>query len=389
MRVSRERATLWGLLVVTSLCLGSGAAWAEAPPFPHDELWRLAGRAASIFPPRTDGAGGEQTAQAPLEPDVSLTEAERAEASKLLPLMNDAMRDQPVPSDISVDLGYDFLKAQPGQVYVPFTLKLDPATVSQSITLYIRLAPAGMMLPPPPPEPEPGAPPAQPPAVEPPSFPFEDVHFIDMPIAADVYIVRRAFAVAAGSYDLYLGIKDSELVETDSIEVRRAVVKRTVEVPDLWGGQLTTSSVIVTDHVESIPVPLSAEQQRTDPYAIGSTRIVPRDVLQYETTDTLSFLFFIYNPQLIENKPDVTVEYSFHQVTGDGEQFFNATSPQTLNAETLPPQFDMSMGHQLSAGQHVPLSAFPEGTYRLEIKVTDNTASASILRNVGFTVIAS
>jgi len=363
MRVSRERATLWGLLVVTSLCLGSAAAWAQAP------------------------AGGEQTVQAPLEPDVLLTEAERAEASKLLPLMNDAMRDQPVPSDISVDLGYDFLKAQPGQVYVPFTLKLDPATVSQSITLYVRLAPAGMMLPPPPPEP--GAPPAQPRAVEPQSFPFEDVHFIDMPIAADVYIVRRAFAVAAGSYDLYLGIKDSELVGTDSIEVRRAVVKRTVEVPDLWGGQLTTSSVIVTDRVEPIATPLSAEQQRADPYAIGSARIVPRDVLLYETTDTLSFLFFIYNPQLIENKPDVTVEYSFHQRTGDGEQFFNATSPQTLNAETLPPQFDMSTGHRLSAGQNVPLSAFPEGTYRLEIKVTDNTASASIMRNVGFTVIAS
>ncbi len=364
MHVSRERATLWGLMVVASLCLGSGAAWAQTP------------------------AGGEQSAQLPLEPEALLSEAERAEASKLLPLMNDAMRGQPVPSDISVDLSYDFLKAQPGQVYVPFTLKLDPATVSQSITLYVRLAPAGMVLPPPPPEPEPGAPPAEP-AVEPPSFPFEDVHFIDMPMAADSYVVRRAFAVAAGSYDLYFGIKDSELVETESIEIRRAVVKRTVEVPDLWGGQLTTSSVIVTDRVEPIPAPLSAEQQRADPYAIGSARIVPRDVLQFETTDTLSFLFFIYNPLLIENKPDVTVEYSFHQRTGTGEQFFNATSPQTLSAETLPPQFDMSMGHQLSAGQNVPLSAFPEGTYRLEIKVTDNTASASILRNVNFTVVAS
>ena len=362
MRVSRERATLWGLVVVVSLCLGSGAARAQTP------------------------ADGEQSAPSPIEPEALLSETERAEASKLLPLMNDAMRGQPVPSDISVDLSYDFLKAQPGQVYVPFTLKLDPATVSQSITLYVRLAPAGMMLPPPP---EPGAPPAEAPAVEPPSFPFEDVHFIDMPMAADGYVVRRAFAVADGSYDLYLGIKDSELVETDSVEIRRAVVKQTVEVPDLWGGQLTTSSVIVTDRVEPIPAPLSAQQQRADPYAIGSARIVPRDALQFETTDTLSFLFFIYNPQLIENKPDVTVEYSFHQRTGAGEQFFNATSPQTLSAETLPPQFDMSSGHQLSAGQNVPLSAFPAGAYRLEIKVTDNTASASILRNVNFTVVAS
>ena len=371
MRVRRMRATIWGFLLVAGLCLGSGAAWAQVP--------------------EGDGAQPVQDLT-PLEPEALLTEEERAEASKLLLLMNDAMRGQPVPSDVSVELSYHFLKAQPGQVYVPFTLKLDPATVSQSVTLYVRLAPAGMTLPPAPmpvdpAEAEPGAAPT--PVPPPPSFPFEDVHFIDMPMAAEAYVVRRAFAAAAGSYDLYLGVKDSELVETDSIEIRRAVVKQSIEVPDLWGGQLTTSSVFVTERVEPIPAPLSPPQQRTDPYAIGSARLVPRDALQYAQTDTLSFLFFIYNPQLTENKPDVTVEYNFHQRAGGGEEFFNATSPQTLSAETLPPQFDMSMGHQLSAGQNVPLSAFPEGTYRLEINITDNSAAGSISRDVYFTVVGS
>ena len=361
MHASRQRGAVWLLIFAVGLLAAAASASAQEPP---------------------DGAG-----PAPIEPEALLSEEEQAEATKLLAMMNAAMSGQPVPSDIAADVSLSFLKALDGQIYVPFTLKLDPATVSQSVSLYVRLAPTGMTLPPPP---DPAAvPPAESVPAEPPSFPFEDVHFVDMGLTSDAYVLRRAFAAAAGSYDLYLGIKDSELVETDSIEVRRAVLKRTIAVPDLWNGDLTTSTVFVTERVEPIPAPLSLEQQRADPYAIGSARIVPRDMMQYEQTDTLSFLFFIYNPQLAENKPNVTVEYDFHRRTGAGEEFFNATSPQTLSAETLPPQFDMTLGHQLSAGQNVPLSAFPAGTYRLQIKVTDNEAVSSILRNVNFTIVGS
>ena len=49
----------------------------------------------------------------------------------------------------------------------------------------------------------------------------------------------------------------------------------------------------------------------------------------------------------------------------------------------------MAAGHQLVAGQAVPLSAFPAADYRLEIKVTDNTNGASLIHNVDFTVSAS
>ncbi|HJO37846.1 MAG: hypothetical protein QGF21_02715 [Vicinamibacterales bacterium] len=331
----------------------------------------------------TAGVAAAQIAVA--ESDALLTEAERAEAARLLPLMDAALSGEGA-TDLVASLRWDFLKAQEGQVYVPFTLSLNPETTSQSVTVYVRLAPAGMVLTPPP-APVPGEPV---PPVEPPSYPFEDVHFIDMRLSASGdYLVRRAFAVPPGSYDLYIGIKDSELVETDSVEVRSGVLKRTVDVPDLWGGQFTTSSIFVTERVEPIPAPLSPEQQRSDPYAIGSARIVPRDVMQYEKTDTLSFLLFIYNPQLAEQKPNVTVEYNFHRRTASSEEFFNATTPQTLSAETLPPAFDMAAGHQLSAGQNVPLSAFPEGVYRLEINVIDNEAEASISRNVNFTIVGS
>ena len=98
------------------------------------------------------------------------------------------------------------------------------------------------------------------------------------------------------------------------------------------------------------------------------------------------------------NKPDVVVEYNFCQVAAGaeppkpgepckaGEKFFNKTNPQNLNAQTLPPGFDLAQGHQLQSGQAVPLASFPEGQYRLEIKVTDKLANKTLTRDVNFSV---
>jgi len=82
----------------------------------------------------------------------------------------------------------------------------------------------------------------------------------------------------------------------------------------------------------------------------------------------------------------VLVEYNFYKKTGE---FFNKTNPQPLNAQTLPPQFDIAAGHQLQSGQAVPLASFPEGDYRLEIKVTDKLANKTLTKDVNFTVTAS
>jgi hypothetical protein len=57
-----------------------------------------------------------------------------------------------------------------------------------------------------------------------------------------------------------------------------------------------------------------------------------------------------------------------------------------LNAQTLEKGFDLAAGHQLQAGQAVPLASFPEGDYRLEIKVTDKLGSKTLTRDVLFTV---
>jgi hypothetical protein len=112
-----------------------------------------------------------------------------------------------------------------------------------------------------------------------------------------------------------------------------------------------------------------------------------RNSENFSAADELKFGFFIYNMQVDSSgKPNVRVEYNFHRKSEGVEEFFNATSPQEFNKETLRPNFDAELGHQLLAGQDVPLSAFPVGSYRMEIAVTDNASGNLLTRDIHFTV---
>ena len=119
--------------------------------------------------------------------------------------------------------------------------------------------------------------------------------------------------------------------------------------------------------------------------------ILPTFETKFTKKAELSTFMLIYNPKVDSaNKPDVSVEYNFYQKqAGQPEKFFNKTNPQNLNAQTLPPNFDFAAGHQLQSGQAVPLASFPEGDYRLEIKVTDKIANKTLTREINFTVTPS
>jgi len=167
-------------------------------------------------------------------------------------------------------------------------------------------------------------------------------------------------------------------------------VKQTVTVPDFWSSELTTSSMILTDRMDPLAAPLARDQQVERPYALGSVEIVPALDSTFPKSEVLSLFFLVYNPTLgPDKKPNVSVEYNFYQKTGGTEKYFNKTSPQEFNATTLPPEFDFDAGHQLVAGQSVPLTSFPEGEYRLEVKITDKMAVKTITRNMTFTVASS
>jgi hypothetical protein len=117
--------------------------------------------------------------------------------------------------------------------------------------------------------------------------------------------------------------------------------------------------------------------------------ILPSANTKLSKKNELSVFLLIYNAKVdtATSAPDVTVEYNFYAVQNGAEKFFNKTNPQSLNAQTLPAGFDPAAG--MTNGQTVPLASFPEGDYRLEIKITDKLATKSLTRDVKFSVAGS
>jgi hypothetical protein len=165
------------------------------------------------------------------------------------------------------------------------------------------------------------------------------------------------------------------------------MLRHSITVPDFTGTDITTSSVLLGS-VEQIAAPLTPEQQQENPYTFGNMRVVPSIDSKLKKSGELQVLFWVYGTQANAGKPDVQIEYNFHQKTPEGEKYFNKTAPQLLNASTLPPQFDVAAGHQLPGSLVVPLASFPVGDYRLEIKVTDKISGKTFTQNVDFTVEA-
>jgi len=315
----------------------------------------------------------------------------KAEVEALLKFIDAAQKGQPAPADFTIVWQNDFMKAQQGRIYVPFTLSIAPdALTTRSASFYLRVV---AKTPPTPPA-DPAAKDAskdKPAQAAPPVWAFEDIQLFEFkePVKGQPYKVSRAFAVPGGDYDVYIALHERK---SGKNQVAKATVfKQSLTVPDYWNGQLTTSSVILADNVEPRTSPPSTQEQIEKPYLIGNTEITPAADNKFLKSDELSVIFMIYNPALKEKKPDVTVEYKFYQKAADGtEKYFNKTSPTVLNATTLPPQFDFDLGHQLVAGQSVPLASFPEGDYRLEIEIVDNLAQAKkMTRELLFTVAGS
>jgi hypothetical protein len=304
------------------------------------------------------------------------TEAEQEEYVSLATIVGAALQGKIVPTGEPFGWANDFLKSSDETTFVPFTLSVERTKVTTPrAALYIFVSERG----------------ATATETQLPMPVFEDAYHLDLgaPNADGFYEVRRGFWAPAGDYDVYVALSESAVREGDEAQ-NPMMLKKLVSVPDMWSNRLTTSTVILADRVESLSEPPPLEQQLANPYTLGTMRIVPKSTLDYLTSEELSMVFLVYNVGLSESgMPDVNVDYTFSTRSVAGDELFNVTSPQAFNEQTLPAGFDIAGGHQLVAGQAVPLSEFPAADYRLEIKVTDNTNGASLIHNVDFTVSAS
>ena len=322
-----------------------------------------------------------------------LSNAQKADLAVITQSIDALATGQTAPNDLSMTWArQDLLKAQGGKQYVPFMVTIDPAAAAgKTLTVYWRVVSQGAAAAAPaPPANQKGDNKNQP--APRPDYAYEDMNTVSVPgNAKGAERISRSFAVAPGTYDVFMVVKEPapEKPQKNAPPQKMSLLKQTVEVPDLWNEELNTSSVFVAERIDPLPAPLTTQQQAERPYALGTMEIVPAVDTKFAKNEELQTFLLIYNAKTDkDNKPDVSIEFNFHTTVKGEEKFFNKTNPQNLNAQTLPPGFDFAAGHQLQAGQAVPLTSFPEGEYRLEIKVTDKLADKSVTRNLNFSVAA-
>jgi hypothetical protein len=330
--------------------------------------------------------------------DKKTDEAVKKEAQALQKLADTALAAQAGPNDFNLTwVNEDFLKGPKDKEFVPFNITLDPTkTSAENLTLYWRVVPAAGTA-------APAADAGKKNDKQPTKPIWEGVTAVPVAGTQSPLRLTRSFVAPPGSYDVYVVAKELPGEKAPkNVAPKTVVLKKTVNVPDFWNDELTTSSVILADRIDPLPAPLSQTQLVERPYAaLGVMEIFPTASSKLSKKSELSVFFLIYNPKGDSaQKPDISIEYNFCQTAPGnqpkpdepckaGEKFYNKTEPQVMNAQTLPPAFDLSMGHQLQTGQAVPLAGFPEGDYRLEIKVIDKLANKSVTRDVNFTVTPS
>jgi hypothetical protein len=333
-------------------------------------------------------------------PTQGAEQTQRLEGEAVLALADAALAGKSVPSDFQVGWQNEFLKAQKG-TFVPFTLTIDASRLTRPAALiYVRVVPSGRA-----PADRRGTQGRRAQDTQPADdYPVDAIFPTELsPEPGQRARVSRGFSVAPGDYDLYVVVRERVDPARPRMEPKAAVLKQPISVPDFRTGGMTTSSIILADRLDVLNAPLPADELAERPYVIGQNDITPAVDRRFRKNEELIVVFLVYTPTVTaERKFDLQVEYHFYLKGGrsgpsgpqvqtphpperDGERYFNHTDPQRFNPAVLGSQFDAT-AHPVMAGQGVPLAGFPEGDYRLAIRVTDLVAGTSILRDVYFTV---
>lgn len=317
------------------------------------------------------GIAGDALAQR--DGDKDRNRQERSEIETLVKLVDGVMAGAEAPGEITFEVTPFFLKSQEARTFVPFALEVTGAPATD-VALYVRLVDPAVEV-----DPKKRA-----------EYPWDDIHFIPAAeLSEDPVRLNRVFMAVPGTYDVYLAMKERTPEKPKrGATYKTGVMKTSITVPDL-ATEFTTSSVLVTDTVNMLTAPITPEEQRSRPFVFGAQELVPALDTTFKKSEDLNIFFQVYNPGLDDDgKPNLVMEYNFHRTENGQEKFFNKTNPQNINASNLPPQFD-PLVFPVPGGITVPLATFPEGDFRLEIKIIDKAAGTELLRNVNFTVTAS
>jgi hypothetical protein len=219
-------------------------------------------------------------------------------------------------------------------------------------------------------------------------LPFEDFELLAPASFADgTPVIQRALTAGPGRYNLYVAWVEASAKPGKAV-VR--VARRSLELPPAMSTEFALSSVILADRVGVREVPYTALEQRAHPYTIGPTDIIPARDAVFTRDDRISVAFQIVNPSADNaGKPDIAVNFRIVRLTGEREDQIATLSPLRYDPTTLPPEFDVRLGHPVIAAMSAPLASLRRGDYRLMITAEDRQASLIVAGSTAFTVVGT
>ncbi len=198
---------------------------------------------------------------------------------------------------------------------------------------------------------------------------FEDVVSRDFPESlleaslkgASVY--QKAIPLRPGRYKLDLVIKD---VNSGNVGVSNVVMP----VPRCEDGNLCTSTLIIADQIERVPV----KQIGLGQFVLGASKVRPRMDRSFTADEKMGVYLQVYNLGIDEasKKPSASVAYVIHKDKEEIQRVAENTSELT--------------GQQVTLEKIVTLNGMAPGKYKLEIHVTDNIAKQTVTSSGEFII---
>lgn len=216
-------------------------------------------------------------------------------------------------------------------------------------------------------------------------LPFEDFE-TSVTAPAGTPAIERAITAGPGDYELYVAWAAPAAKPPANVHV----VKRKLHLPPATTAGLLLSSVIVADQVGVRETPYSAVDQRAHPYTLGVTDIRPARDAIFSRDERIAVAFQVINARASDNgKPDVSINFHIVRLTQEREQQVATLTPQRYHDQTLPPEFDLRLGHPIFAAVSAPLATIPRGDYRLKVLATDRISGTSTTADTDFSVVGT
>ncbi len=274
-----------------------------------------------------------------------LTKDEEREAKAVQSALANAAQGKPVTND----LGLSWLRADPLQVQadkniMAFAVSLDPAKApSGKVFMIWRVFPSGF---------------------DPKDKKIVPIFesFSTVALEAGTPFIGRLILAPAGKVDVLIGAH--EMVEGKASKTPISVIRQTLEVPALTGGNLMVGGLYAF-RAKKYDAPLADIMEH--PYGTPEEESIPLTNPTLTKAEGLRINGMVFNAT-----GRVAVEYAAFKE--------GATEPTKRWAAA-----EIDPARQ-GVPDRVPLTDFEPGKYRLEIKITDKGSSKTLTENLPFSV---